>query len=258
MTIDYRSIACDLARQAGTIMLDNLKLGMTKDWKEDNTPLTASDTAINDLVIKTISEHFPEHAVLGEEGSHNLETSSEFVWVLDPIDGTIPFSHGVPIFAFSLALTMHGIPILGVIYDPVMDRLVVGEKGKGATLNGKPIHTSSAATINQTLIEVQSWRGYSRNLNSIKNTIIEQGGQATTICSVIYAGMLVAIGEYGGVLFSGTKPWDAASVAIIVEEAGGHVTDLDGEDQRYDQPMNGVVISNGKLHHTLLDLVPSS
>jgi myo-inositol-1(or 4)-monophosphatase len=258
MNTDYRSIACELARQAGTIMLDNLKLGMTKDWKEDNTPLTTSDMAINDLVINTISGHFPDHAVLGEEGSHNLESTSEFTWVLDPIDGTIPFSHGVPIFAFSLALTKNGIPILGVVYDPIMDRLVVGEKGKGTTLNGVPVHTSNAATVNQTLIEVQSWRGYSRNLNSLKNTIIEQGGQATTICSVIYAGMLVAIGEYGGVIFSGTKPWDAASIAIIVEEAGGLATDLDGNDQRYDTPMNGVVISNGHLHQTLLDLVATS
>jgi len=257
MTTTYRDIACALARQAGDIMLKNIKLGMTKEWKEDNTPLTVSDTTINELVISTISKEFPDHAVLGEEGSHNLESDAQYTWVLDPIDGTIPFSHSVPIFAFSLALTENGVPILGVIYDPIMDRMVVAEKGAGTTLNGAPVRVSDATSVNQTLIEVQSWRGYHRNLNSLKNTLIEQGAQATTICSVVYAGMLVAIGEYGGVIFSGTKPWDAAAVAIVIEEAGGTTSDLDGNSQRYDQPMNGFVASNGKLQSTLLELVSS-
>jgi myo-inositol-1(or 4)-monophosphatase len=258
MHTNYREVACALARQAGDIMLKNLKLDMAKEWKQDNTPLTVADTQINELVIATISEHFPDHAVLGEEGSHNLSDSAQFTWVLDPIDGTIPFSHGVPIFAFSLALTENGVPILGVIYDPVMDRLVVGEKDKGTTLNGTPVSVSTATDVNQTLIEVQSWRGYSRNLNGLKNTLIEQGAQATTICSVVYAGMLVAMGEYGGVIFGGTKPWDAAAVAIVVEEAGGKITDLEGNVQRYDQSMNGIVVSNGHLQSTLLALIATA
>jgi len=257
MDTSYRDIACALAKQAGDIMLQNMKLGMSKDWKADNTPLTVSDTQINELVVATISKAFPSHAILGEEGSHNLSDDARFTWVLDPIDGTIPFSHGVPIFAFSLALTENGVPILGVIYDPVMDRLVVAEKGKGTTLNGTPVHVSSAKSVNQTLIEVQSWRGYERNLNSLKNTLIEQGAQATTICSVVYAGMLVAIGEYGGVIFGGTKPWDAAAVAIVIAEAGGVATDLDGKQQRYHRPMNGLVASNGHLQPALLELVRS-
>lgn len=258
MNIQYREIACSLAKQAGDIMLKNIKLGMSKEWKEDNTPLTVSDTAINDLVIATVSKEFPEHAVLGEEGSYNLKSGARYTWVLDPIDGTIPFSHGVPIFAFSLALTENGVPILGVIYDPIMDRIVVAEKGKGTTLNGNPVRVSNTSSVNQTLIEVQSWRGYERNLNSLKNTLIEQGAQATTICSVVYAGMLVAIGEYGGIIFGGTKPWDSAAVAIVVQEAGGIATDLDGNEQSYDIPTNGFVASNGNLHPHLLQLVASA
>ena len=250
----YKDVAIQLAREAGDIMLANFKLGMHKDWKDDGTPLTVSDTAINDLVIETITQHFPDHGVLGEERSRPVEGAA-YVWVVDPIDGTVPFSHGVPIFAFSLALTHKGESILGVVYDPVLDRLIFAEKGKGAELNGKPTHVSSQAEVAHTLIEVQSWKGYEHNLNPLKDQLIQLGAQATTIGSVVYAGLLVASGEYGGVLFAGPKPWDAAAVKIVVEEAGGRVTDVRGQDQRYDQTTNGIIVSNGKLHDELVALV---
>lgn len=250
---EYKTIAITLAQEAGKIMRMHFQNGMDKEWKADNTPLTTADTAINDLALSTLSKTFPTHSVLGEEGS-NLKRA-DYVWVLDPIDGTIPFSHGVPIFAFSLALTYKGESILGVIYDPIVDRLVYAEKGKGAFCNNKPIHVSDAQTLNRTLIEVQSWKGFSHNLNPLKDTLIQQGTQATTICSIVYAGMLVAIGDYGAALFSGPKPWDAAAVKIIVEEAGGTVTDIQGSEQRYDQPINGFIASNGALHPEILKLV---
>lgn len=250
---DYKKLAISLAMQAGDIMLANFKIGMNKSWKADGTPLTVSDTTINKLVIRTISSHYPDHGVLGEEGGNGI--SSDYVWVLDPIDGTIPYSHGMPLFVFSLALTHQGKSILGVIYDPVLDRLLYGEKEGGAYLNGEPIHVSNKDTVNQALIEIQSWRGYEHNLNPLKDVLIQQGAQVTTICTVIYAALLVAAGEYCGVIFGGSKPWDAASVKIIVDEAGGKVTDLYGKEQRYDQAINGLVVSNGTLHHQFLRLI---
>jgi myo-inositol-1(or 4)-monophosphatase len=251
---DFKTIAHNLARQAGELMRTNFSRGMTKEWKEDDTPLTVTDTAINELVIQTIAKEFPAHSVLGEEQSNIIE-GAEYTWVLDPIDGTVPFSHGFPVFAFSLALTFGGEVILGVIYDPMMDRLLYAEKGGGAFLNGNPVRVSSRDTLRQTIVEIQSWKDYSPNLNPLKNEIIQMGGQASTMCSVVYAGMLVALGELGGVLFSGTKPWDAAAVKVIVEAAGGKVTDLAGNDQRYDQTVNGLIVSNGVLHEQLEVLV---
>jgi len=251
----YKDIALSLARQAGEVMRSNFKGGMTKDWKKDGTPLTIFDTGINNLVLETISNAIPGHSILGEEGSRLQD--SDYVWVLDPIDGTIPFSHGMPLFVFSLALTYKGNSILGVIYDPILDRLLYAEKGKGAFLNESPMHVSNRDTVQQTLIEVQSWQNYEHNLNPLKDKLIQKGAQVTTICTVIYAAMLVASGEYGGVLFSGTKPWDAAAVKIIVEEAGGKVTDLRGHEQRYDQQINGLVVSNGMLHDQFLQLIDS-
>ena len=113
---DYLETAVSLARQAGEMARANFTLGMAREWKEDSTPVTVTDLAINHLVIAEIGRRFPTHGVLGEEVS-SLAPDHEWVWVCDPIDGTIPFSHGIPVTAFSLALTYQGETLLGVVYD---------------------------------------------------------------------------------------------------------------------------------------------
>src|SRR3989344_1795821 len=134
-----------IAREAGALMRQNFTLGMKKEWKDDDTPLTKTDLAINQLVLEAVQKKYPEHSYIGEEGNNIKE--SEYTWVCDPVDGTIPFSHGYPTFAFSLALTKNGESILGVIYDPIMDRLVHAEKGRGAFLNGKRIAVRKESKI---------------------------------------------------------------------------------------------------------------
>jgi len=103
----YEQFAKDVAKQAGKIMMENFKLGMHKEWKSDNSPVTETDLRINKLLIEGVKKYFPEHSVLGEEES-NFVGDRKMVWVCDPLDGTLPFSHGVPIFTFSLALVDDG------------------------------------------------------------------------------------------------------------------------------------------------------
>ena len=114
---------------------------MDKTIKKDGSPVTKTDLAINKLVIDRVKKYFPSHGVLGEEQSNYVE-KADYVWVCDPVDGTIPFSRGMPTCMFSLGLTFKGKPILGVGYDPFIDRLIFAELGKGAFLNGKKIHVS--------------------------------------------------------------------------------------------------------------------
>ncbi len=147
----HLEFATDLARQAGAIIKQNFQLGMKKEWKADGTPLTATDTEINQFVLDAVAREFPDHAVLAEEGSRPIP-EAEFTWVCDPIDGTIPFSHGVPTSVFSLALVQSGRPVLGAIIDPFADRLVVAEQGRGVTLNGAAIHVSAAPTMASTTL----------------------------------------------------------------------------------------------------------
>lgn len=247
--MNYKDFVVELAYEAGEKMRNDFKLGMKKEWKKDKTPVTVTDTFVNQLVIDSISKKFPEHSILGEELS-SLKDDNEYVWVCDPIDGTIPFSHGFPIFAFSLALVKNGEPILGVIYDPILDRMVTAEKGKGAFLNDKPIKVSSFSAFSErTIIDggIQSL-----GLLGLEKEILNREVLTSRIYSCVYGGMLVAMGEFVAEIYRYINPWDAAAVKIVVEEAGGKVTDLLGNEQRYDQEINGFIASNGLIHDELV------
>jgi fructose-1,6-bisphosphatase/inositol monophosphatase family enzyme len=139
--------ATGLAREAGAIMKQNFALGMAKEWKEDNSPLTITDQTINTLVLSKLRAEYPEHSIVSEEGSEL--TDFEYTWVCDPVDGTMPFSHGYPTFCFSLALTHNGESILGVVYDPMCDRMFTAVQGKGAYMNGTKISVSPEEALSK-------------------------------------------------------------------------------------------------------------
>lgn len=252
---EYKKLALSLARQAGDIMRDNFELGMKKEWKEDKSPLTVTDLQINDLVIKEVKKHFPDHDILAEEAS-SLNGQSEYTWVCDPIDGTIMFSHGLPICTFSLALTKNGESILGVAYDPFSDRLFTAEKGQGAFLNNKKISVSTESKLDRVAGEYEMFKMAKYDINKLADhlTMVKEA-KLMRLCSVVYPSCLVATGDLGFTIFSGNTAHDMAAVKVIVEEAGGKVTDLFGQEQRYDQPINGCLASNGALHQELLDLI---
>lgn len=252
--MDTKEFALGLARQAGEIIKKNFMLGMKKEWKEDDSPVTHTDLAVNQLVIDAVRKEFPEHSVLAEEGG-DFSGKGERTWVCDPVDGTIPFSHGIPTCVFSLALTEGGKSTLGVIYDPFMDRMFVAKKGDGAFLNGQKIFVSRADTLKNSLFGLSSRKGGQFDLFGLKEALEDEHARVIDICSITYMGVLVASGEFAGTIFRGRKPHDTAALKVIVEEAGGKVTDLSGNEQRYDRDINGHVISNGILHEKMLSLV---
>lgn len=242
--------AIGLAREAGEIMRQNFTLGMKKEWKSDDTPITVTDLQINALVMNAVQKKYPTHSFIGEEGSNVIE--SEYTWVCDPVDGTVPFSHGYPTFAFSLALTKNGESILGAIYDPIMDRLLHAEKGTGAFLNEKKISVSKDTDFGKKSF-VEGTGGDS--FPAIRGALEAKGCYVPLIYSCVYASMLVATGEFLAAYYNFDKPWDGAAVKIIVEEAGGKVTDLKGKEQRYDRVINGFIASNGVIHQKLVALI---
>ncbi len=256
MTYDKElEFAQNLALEAGKVMLEWFKKGTTKEWKHDTTPVTEADIAINRMVIERIAASFPADNVLGEEESaHN---GGFRTWVCDPIDGTVPFAHGLPISTFVIALVIDGAPVLGVVYDPFLDRLFYAVAGHGAFVNTTPIRVSSGALKNS----VVDATGFSLKGNMVgrdPNFIYElhnRGCIVTTAWSSVITSMLVANGQYAAILTSSPYPHDGATSKIIVEEAGGKVTDLFGNDQRYDQPTKGFVASNGVVHDELLALL---
>lgn len=253
--MEYLKFAKNLAKEAEKIALKHFSFETETTWKEDDTPLTKADTEINDLVIKRINETYPSHSIYGEEKSHNKE-SSKYIWVCDPIDGTQAFSCGLPIFVFSIALVdqSNGLPIFGLINDPVMKHMYWACKGGGAYRNSQKISVSTANTLKNTYLSTgASGRaiGYS-NLPLIK-TLSENKCAVMKYPSFIYGAIQVANGKYIGAVFFHKHGHDVAALKIITEEAGGKVTDLNGEERRYDQDGIGCIVSNKILHEELLE-----
>ncbi|HWP61004.1 MAG TPA: inositol monophosphatase [Candidatus Paceibacterota bacterium] len=244
--------ARDLAAQAGAIMRANFKRAMKKEWKDERSPVTETDLAINDLVLKEIKTRYPDHGILAEEASDH-DGSHEFTWICDPVDGTHNFSHGLPTATFALALLQNGQPILGVINDPFEERMYWAEKGKGAFQNGNPIRVASGTSVKKTLIGLGKTRAL-KNLFPVMDELYQRGVSMITGLSIHYLSALVASGEFSASIFGSTSAHDMTPGKIIVEEAGGRASDIYGNiPERFDEDMQGQVCSNGGIHDELIE-----
>ncbi len=245
-----------LARKAGEIMREHFRKGIHVDWKsEDYSPVTIVDKAVNEMLLQEIPPVFPDYAIYAEEES--LDRESEYAVVADPLDGTFPYTHGIPTFVFSLAFTKNGDPFACVVYDPILDRMYTAEKGNGAYLNGTRISVKEWPPKNPTerLSVAISWGYGQHDLSKVLDKIVQYPGAFFCVLSGIYTGMLVASGELAAAIHPPKLPWDGASIKLLVEEAGGKVTDIFGNEQRYDKEIKGFIAAPPALHEMLVDLV---
>jgi myo-inositol-1(or 4)-monophosphatase len=257
---EYLKLAKTIADESAVIALKYFGFDTEKTWKGDDTPLTKADTEINDLVIKRINAAYPNHSIFGEEKKDKKE-NSKYVWVCDPIDGTMPFSNGLPIFTFSIALVdqSNGQPILGLVNDPIMKNMYWSYKGGGAYRNGKKISVAKDTILKNTYLNTDgSGKDMSFSNIDLLKTLREKGAKVMKLLSVIYGGIQVANGKFVGTVFYAPYAHDVAALKIITEEAGGKVTDLNGNERRYDEDGLGCVISNGILHEEILECVEKS
>lgn len=250
----YLDFAKNIAYKAKEIMLKYFNDDKFIDYKNDNTIITIADNEINKYLIKQVKLKFPTHSVDGEEESFG---KSNYVWVCDPIDGTAMYARNIPTAVFSLALVENGNPILGIIYDPFTDNMYSAIKGQGAYKNDLKINVN-----NLELEDIKSVAHYDMWPNSEYNIydVIKELGKKTyfvSIGSIARASMCVASGDFTLAIFPGTKHknCDIAAAKIIVEEAGGKITDLFGNDQKYDSDINGAIISNRKVHNEVINTI---
>jgi myo-inositol-1(or 4)-monophosphatase len=254
---EYLDTAISLAKSSGEIMRANFGLSMKKDWKEDHSPVTETDLAINDLVLKEIKKRYPDHSILAEEDS-DFSDAHEYVWICDPVDGTHNFAHGIPTATFALALTHRGETVLSVVYDPFMDRLYQAEKGQGAFLNTERIRVGASSTLKRTVAGLGKLNGV-RPFMPVLNNLREHGVRSITGLSIHYMCALVAAGEFSLTLFGGTSPHDITASALLVEEAGGVATDLFGKKPgRWDRDIEGLIVTNQALHPEILAILDVS
>lgn len=246
-----------LAAEAGEIMLRYFDTAAARPHlKSDRTIVTRADTEINSLVIERLAAETPDYSIRGEEESRDV-AGAEYTWVCDPVDGTMPFAKSIPISTFSLALVDgRGRSVVGVVYDPFQRRLYEAVVGEGASLNGRSISVSSADSLENAFVDMELWINHEEGVtfDDPRDRLNKAGAKVTTFCSAVIAGCFVAQGSYEGMLFGQSKPEDIAALAVIVTEAGGKVTDLLGNDQRYDRNIKGAVVSNGLVHQALLEV----
>jgi myo-inositol-1(or 4)-monophosphatase len=244
----------DLAREAGALLMQHFHQGLKIEYKGEADLVTAADRASEALIRERISKQFPAHDVLGEEQGLS-DQGSDYRWYVDPLDGTTNFAHGYPVFCVSMALEQRASKarVAAVVYDPTRDELFTAEQGKGARLNGKPIHVSETAQLKECLVAT-GFPSHKRHQNpnihfyhqiTLRTHGVRRAGSAALdLCCV-------ACGRFDGFWEFNLNPWDTAAGVLIVEEAGGKVTRFDGAPFQIDS--RETLASNGRVHDALLD-----
>lgn len=239
----YLAFAEALAKEAGHIAHAYERHAISFEHKSDNSPVTDADLKINSLVIARCRAAYPDIGVLGEEESIASAKTSGFLWVCDPIDGTIPYSMGMSASMFCLALVEDGVPVVGVAYDFANDRLFSAVKGAGVRLNGEPIEPPGDVKPMR-FVDLEWWPSSIYQLQEARSRLESSNLSTLFIASSVFAGTMVVLRRLMAVVYGSSKPWDGAALYVIATEMGAKMTNLDGEVQRYDQPIKGFILAN--------------
>lgn len=246
--------AIEAVIKAGQIQMEFLDSGFTVSKKGTIDLVTEADIAVETMFRTLIAERFPDHTILAEElGEDNATRGASHCWVFDPIDGTTNYAHGLPIFCSSLALEIDGRGEIGAVYDPTRRELFVAERGGGAFLNGRPIHVSDASTLVEAMLVTGFPYDVFTRVPEIVGLFGDFVGQARAVRRLGSAALdlcYIAAGRIDGFWEQDLKPWDVAAGAIIVEEAGGRVTDFSGGP--FSSRRHQVLATNGKIHDCML------
>jgi myo-inositol-1(or 4)-monophosphatase len=263
----FTAVAINCASKAGEWIKTKLGNHTSLNLKYSAQDLvTEVDKGAEMMIRNLVLTHFPHHSFLGEEGVKPGPEASdralksvieaEYLWVVDPIDGTTNFVHGFPFFSVSIALAHKGEVIVGVVYDPMRDELFVAEKGKGAYVRGRRTQVSEEQTLRESLLATGfpadtnyslpiNMRGLQALVPQVRN--IRSSGSAALHMAYVAAGRLSGFWEYG------LNSWDLAAGALLVSESGGRVTDVQGNP--YHLGVRHVAASNGHIHEAFVDVL---
>jgi len=254
----FLATAVESVIHAGEIQMARFGSALRIDKKGAIDLVTEIDLRVEREFRSLIESRFPDHVVLGEEFSDAVEREGvpEFCWVFDPVDGTTNYAHGLPIFCSSLALEIRGEPAVAAIYDPSRRELYTAERGQGAWLNGAPLKVSDSRTLIDSLLctgfpysvqhEVESLVGLFGEFLKVSRAVRRLGSAAIDLC-------YVAAGRLDGFWEQSLHPWDVAAGALIIQEAGGVVTDLAGGP--YSSRAGNLIATNGHIHAAMVEII---
>lgn len=259
---DWVPMASEIAREAGARLREFFAQGVETEYKGDVDLVTVADRTVEKLIRARLGEAFPEHGIYGEEGTRE-RLDAQFRWYVDPLDGTTNFAHGFPQFCVSLGLE-HRAPGIGpdqdgsleaaVIYDPMRDELFTAARGSGARLSGKAVRVSRTPQLAEALLATgfpSRKRHSSPNVHfyqefTLRSHGVRRAGSAALDLAYVACGRMEAFWEFN------LNPWDTAAGILLVEEAGGCVTDFRGQHFRLDS--REILASNGLIHEELVSL----
>ena len=248
------TIAIEAATEAGKFLKHNLGkvLDVQRKSGQERNLVTNIDKQAEKMVVQKILQHFPSHNILAEEGTTGNE-QSDVRWIIDPLDGTTNYTHGFPVFCVSIGVEKNGELVCGVVYDPNRDELFTAEKGNGATLNGKKISVSATDSLITSLLVTGFPYNVTENpmncVEHFQNFLFEAqavrrlGSAALDLC-------YVACGRFDAFWEVALNPWDMAAGVLLVEEAGGKLSDFNGEQHSIFK--KDIVASNGIVHQEML------
>jgi fructose-1,6-bisphosphatase/inositol monophosphatase family enzyme len=242
-------IAIQIAKDAGVIMLKYFDADQEVEKKEDNTFVTIADKLINTMVIERLKEAFPLDGVIGEEES-NTEYGMGRKWFCDPIDGTAGYIWGTPTSMFSLALVVDGVPTVGVALDPFLNKMYTGIKGGKSFYHNNQIQVSKKDLLNG-IVAVGSIKYLSQQ--KFFPRFNEDKVRMATFSGAVYKAGLVSRGRFVAYIDRGLNAHDIAAMHVILENAGGKITAVDGSTLDYSKPFKGAIISNNVVHDKLVE-----
>ena len=253
MTKNYLEAAIEIAQEAGKILIEELPRPLDLRYKGDEVDLvTQADKRSERLIVERLTKYFPDHAVASEEGTgHESASASEFRWHVVPLDGTTNFAHGYPCFCVSIALAQRDTLLAAVVSNPFYNELFTAARGGGATFNGKKIRVSKNATLSTSLLctgfpvrnrklspNLQYYGDFTQRSHGVRR----DGSAALDLASV-------AAGRFDGFWEFGLQKWDVAAGVLLIEEAGGKVTDFAGNPYQLGDPV--ILATNGLIHEEM-------
>ena len=254
MDVAFADFVVPLCQEAGRVMLERRRHNLSITHKSEVDLVTEVDLALEERISEAITARFPEHAVVSEERRQEEKTSQcDYVWLVDPLDGTTNYTHGYPMFCVSVGLVHKGDVLLGCVYDPLRDELFYAEEGQGATLNGTRIRVSETDSLISSLLST----GFPYDRMRVpENNAAQLSKLITRIQGVRRGGSLaldlayVAVGRFDGHWEYRVKPWDIAAGGLLVREAGGRISGKRGDS--WSPFESDVVATNGRIHEELL------
>lgn len=256
MKIDViREVALRAAKEAGAILREGMDQARIIEYKGVKNIVTDMDRRSEEAIAALVQRELPGHSLVSEEGTR-LQGDSGYRWFVDPLDGTTNYAHGYPCFSVSIGVERDGEVIYGVVYDPTLEELFTAEREGGAFLNGKQLRVSAISRLSDALLATgfppDVGTAEENNLDHFANfmkraqAVRRPGSAALDLC-------YVAAGRFDGFWELRLSPWDVAAGSLMVMEAGGRVTDLQGQPLRLSKPQ--VVASNGLLHEEMLRIL---